>query len=131
LRDEALVSCGALPRMTPHAVRWVGTPWTLLSPATASADPAERSLNEFLAAQGTFCVPNGSGGCNLFFDPLPNFLGWQDDEANRCALVDYAGLADAWLQEQSGGAIRLGTTVTGWVKEKPLSDGGAEITSVC
>jgi hypothetical protein len=51
-----------------------------------------------------------------------------DTEQSRCALVDYAGLADQRLQDHSDGAISLGTTVTGTVKERTVADGSAEIT---
>jgi hypothetical protein len=95
---------------------------------TASAGTVERSFDEWLAAQGTFCVPDGSGGCFLFFPPLPNMLGWEDNDSGTCALVDYAGLANQYIKQQSGGAIDLGTTVTGTVKERALNDGRSEIT---
>ena len=78
--------------------------------------------------QGTFCIPDGAGGCQQFLAPLANLLGWEDPDRNRCAVVDYLGSADSWLQEQSSGAISLGTTVTGTVKEHTLEDGRALIT---
>jgi hypothetical protein len=95
-------------------------------PERADAQTVRRDLNQWLAAQGTFCVPNGSGGCFLFFSPLPNMLGWQDETNNRCALVDYAGLANNRYLKPQG--RDLGTTVTGTVTERRLSDGKAEIT---
>jgi hypothetical protein len=39
--------------------------------------------------------------------------------------MDYAGLADAYLQSQ--GAASLGTTMAGTVRERPLRDGRAEV----
>jgi len=101
------------------------------TPVAAQGRPVERSFDEFLAAQGTFCVPDGEGGCFLFFGPFPNFLGWEDEDNMRGAVVDYAGVVDKWLQDQSGGSIQLGTTVTGWVLERPsdfFTEGGVEIT---
>jgi hypothetical protein len=55
-------------------------------------------------------------------------IGIEDDEQNRCAVVDYAGVIDRWLQDNSGGAIALGTTVMSRVKEHTFPDGSAEIT---
>jgi hypothetical protein len=98
------------------------------SPLTVKAETVERSLDDFLAAQGSFCIPDGVGGCQQFLAPLTNQLGWEDPERNRCAVVDYLGSADAWLQEQSSGAISLGTTVTGTVKEHTMEDSRAQIT---
>jgi hypothetical protein len=60
----------------------------------AGAQSVDRSLDEFLAAQGTLCIDDGEGGCLLMFAPLPAMIGAQDDTRNRCALIDYAGIAD-------------------------------------
>ncbi len=90
--------------------------------------PVKRSLSEFLAAQGTYCIPVGEGGCLTFLDPLPNFLGLTDENRNRCAIVDYAGIAHRWLKTASGGDIDLGTSISGSVKEVALIDRRAEIT---
>jgi hypothetical protein len=95
---------------------------------TARAQTVERSLDEWLATQGTFCFPDGAGGCVQFVAPLPNQLGVGDQEENSCAYVDYAGLANDYIEAQSGGAISLGTTVTGSIKERTTSAGSAEIT---
>jgi hypothetical protein len=88
----------------------------------------DRSLDEFLAVQGRFCYPDGLGGCWHSQGPQPQMLGFQDDAQNRCAIVDYAGVIDRWLETESGGAITLGTTVTGTVKEHRLQDGTPEIS---
>jgi len=93
----------------------------------------ERSLDEFLANQGTFCISDGEGGCFQFIADLPNMLIWTPDvsegEVPRCAVVDYAGLANEYLRDASGGAIDLGTTITGKITEKPpLADGRAPVT---
>jgi hypothetical protein len=87
----------------------------------------ERSLEEFLAVQGTFCFPDGEGGCLELLTPLPNMLAVGDLDTQRCAVADYAGHADRWLREHSAGAITLGTTVTGTIKEHARPDGRAEI----
>jgi hypothetical protein len=93
----------------------------------AHAQTAERSLEEFLGAQGTFCYPDGAGGCTEWLTPLPNILGVGDGNTHRCTVADYAGLADQWLRAHSAGAISLGTTVTGTIKEYARPDGRAEI----
>ncbi len=106
-----------------------------LATASASAlsmlaDPVDattqdRSISEFLAAQGTFCVPDGGGGCLLFVPPAPNFIGWNekivDPRHIKFAGVDYAGLANAAL-----GNV-FGTSMRGSVTERPLADGRAEV----
>lgn len=94
----------------------------------AGAQTVQRSLDEFLAAQGTFCFPDGAGGCLLFAAPLPNQIGVSDPEQFRCAYVDATGIANEAIEAQSGGRISLGTTVTGSVKEQALQDGTAKIT---
>ena len=94
----------------------------------ATADKAiHRPFSDFLDTQGTFCFPDGEGGCFDFEPPMDNFLGWTDPALNFNALFEYLGNADAWLQEQSGGAISLGTEITGTVTERPLADGRALI----
>ena len=90
--------------------------------------PVKRSLSEFLSAQGTYCVRDGEGGLLQFLDPLPNFLGWTDEARNRCAIVDYAGIAHRWLKAASGGEVDLETQISGSVKEVALSDHRAQIT---
>ena len=93
----------------------------VLAPATSSAQTVHRSIDEFVAAQGTFCVDDGAGGCVLFVPPVANFVGFTDTVNFLGASVDYAGLADDAL----GGA--LGTTFSGTVTERVLKDGRALI----
>ena len=81
----------------------------------------ERPIEDFVDAQGTFCIDDGSGGCFLFVPPVANFLGWSDPKEEISASVDYAGLADAY----ANGAF--GTETTGTVTERPLKDGRAEV----
>jgi hypothetical protein len=81
-----------------------------------------RPISDFVNAQGTFCFPDGAGGCLIFVPPIPNFLGWGDLRTGNCASVDYAGLADATY----GGVF--GTQTSGIVVERPLPDGRAEVT---
>lgn len=92
-----------------------------MAPLSASAQTVHRSIDEFVAAQGTFCIDDGAGGCVLFVPPVQNFVGWTDTKNFLGASVDYAGLADDAL-----GGI-LGTTFSGTVKEKRMADGRAHI----
>jgi hypothetical protein len=93
----------------------------LLAPL-AFAQTTQRPISDFLEAQGTFCIPNGSGGCLLFIPPVPNFVGWGDQAGDLAASVDYAGLANAC----SGNAF--GTTMSGVITERALANGQAEDT---
>lgn len=87
--------------------------FSLVSEAgTPYSNCSKRPLDEFLDEQGS-----GSS----FFSPVPDYVGWTDGAFTTFALVDYAGLADAYL----GGA--LGTKVRGHVIECPLPSGQAKI----
>jgi hypothetical protein len=92
---------------------------------TGASNPAahaeQRPIENFVDAQGTYCFPDGSGGCLLFVPPLENFLGWTDLVHGLGISVDYAGLADDF----TGG--RFGTEFSGNVTERPLPDGRAEV----
>jgi len=106
--------------------------------ALAQNKTIQRPIEDFVNAQGTFCISDGSGGCLLFVPPVANFLGLDNvQEAPpqhgnvqpvRCASVDYAGLANTKIEELSGGTISFGTTTSGTVTERPLADGRAEVT---
>lgn len=88
----------------------------------AQSGTTRRPISDFVSAQGTFCLPDGMGGCVVFVPPIPNFIGWGDPRTGNCVSVDYAGLADATY----GGAF--GTQTGGTVAERPLPDGRAEVT---
>jgi hypothetical protein len=94
------------------------------APALAQNATQTRPITAFVDAQGTFCFPDGMGGCLTFVPPVANFIGWTDRARNRALSVDYAGLVDDFF----GGA--LGTTTAGTVTERPLADGRAEVTVV-
>jgi hypothetical protein len=81
-------------------------------------------------AQGTYCVDDGSGGCFLFIPPIPNYGGWANQDFSRCASVDHAGIANAWIEGASGGAVSFGTTTEGTVIERALPGGQAEVTVI-
>ena len=113
----------------------------LLPPASVAGPTVTRPIEDFVSQQGTFCVDDGKGGCLLYVPPIANYLGWTTpgrpqancpapNPALGCqpslgALVDYAGLANAWLISQGKD---LGTKTDGTITERPLSNGKAEIT---
>ena len=90
----------------------------------------QRPIEEFVAAQGTFCIDDGMGGCFLFIPPAENFFGWGDPARGICSAFDYAGLANKAIKAATGGAVDLGTTTSGSVTERPLPDGRAEVDVV-
>jgi hypothetical protein len=100
--------------------------------ALAQGKTIQRPIEDFVSAQGTFCLPDGSGGCVLFVPPAANFFGWSNntqDVPNQrsatskvCASVDYAGIYNAYTNGL------FGTTTDGTVIERPLADGRAEVT---
>jgi hypothetical protein len=84
-----------------------------------------RPISDFVEAQGTFCFPDGQGGCLLFVPPVANFFGFfgfdpRDRERVLSASVDYAGLAADYLESEG---IDLGTSFRGKVTERSLRDG--------
>ena len=99
----------------------------LFTTPLAQAKATQRPIEEFIDAQGTYCVDDGAGGCFLFVPPLENFVGWSDPAQELFASVDYAGLANTWLKEQSSGAVDLNTAFIGNVTERLLADGRAEV----
>jgi hypothetical protein len=103
--------------------------------SAASGQVSIRPISDFISTQGTFCVPDGNGGCQLFVPPVANFIGWTNagceaggSGAQRGAAVDYAGLANTYVKQASGGSISLGTGFSGRVIERALPDGRAQVT---
>lgn len=78
----------------------------------------QRSFADFINAQGTTAI---------FVPPVPDYVGWADADLVTFALVDYAGLANAWIEDETGGRVSLGTTVYGAVRERPAPDGRVEV----
>lgn len=80
-----------------------------------------RPLSDFLDAQGT---------TSLFFPPVQDMLAWTDGppEVINFGLVDYAGLANAYIEATTGAS--LGTRVNGKVLECARADGTALISVV-
>ena len=90
--------------------------------ATAGGKPPAcsvqiRPIEDFLDAQGT---PDGPAELRS--------IGWTDPKTERFALVDFTGFANQWIEEESGGAISLGTETKGKIIERRLPDGRAEVT---
>jgi hypothetical protein len=90
-----------------------------------------RPLSDFLDAQGTLNDPPD------FFPPVPDYVGWAGDFPGDCSgppaftpgtfgLVDYAGLANEYIEGEGGESLR--TTVRGRVRECKLPDGKARVT---
>lgn len=100
-------------------------PIALAEQQAPSAVTTRRPIEEFVAAQGTYCIDDGGGGCFLFEPPLQNFLGQSDPARNIAGAVDYAGIANRYIIENGG--TSLGTTISGTVIETPLPDGRAEV----
>ncbi|MBI3465662.1 MAG: twin-arginine translocation signal domain-containing protein [Planctomycetes bacterium] len=95
----------------------------LLVPRPAYAGPAvQRPISDFVDAQGT---------TSFFHDPpgIPDYIGWSTPLADPpvlFGLVDYAGLANAFLSDLVG--TDFGTTTEGNVTEQPLNSGNARVT---
>ena len=91
----------------------------LLLPGIALAETGvhPRPLSDFLDAQGS---------TSIFFPPVPDYVGWTDADFETFALIDYAGLAATWLEDNDGPLLH--THVGGHVKERENDDGTAEIT---
>lgn len=88
-----------------------------------------RPIEEFLRAQGTFCVADEFGGCRLYSEPTANYLAWYDTQmgsSGTSVAVDYAGIADMWMQQKFGRAV--GTDLKGRVTERMMPDGRVEVT---
>lgn len=100
----------------------------LMIPADSfSKDSAtRRPIEDFIVSQGTYCIPDGTGGCFLFVPPVENFAGWGDPNEGLLASVDYAGLADRWLYDNDSPHL-LGTQMSGKITERLLPDGRVQV----
>lgn len=79
----------------------------------------QRPLSDFLEAQGT---------TDIFFNPVKDMLGWTDNPFVNFGLVDYAGLANDYILEETGAS--LGTGTSGRVLECVRDDGKVMISVV-
>ena len=95
--------------------------WLFVSATVVLAQgrAVQRPIEDFVDAQGTYCIDDGAGGCWLFVPTVKNFIGWSSPDL--CASVDYAGLASAKWGEL------FGTTTGGSITERPLADGRVEV----
>jgi hypothetical protein len=142
LKNRTYVSVRRIPRFTllDGSLLLLATAMVVLAPHRALAQgntTTTRPFSDWLSTQGTFCAaPFGVGGGCLFVPPVPNYVAWtsglggssSQNTQNRFTLIDYAGLANAWIESQSAGAVSLGTQVSGTVTERALDDGSAEVT---
>jgi hypothetical protein len=84
----------------------------------------ERSIQEFVDAQGTYS-PYGDPQTPFGqVEPLADFVGWTDPASFLGISVDYGGIAAAYL---AGEGIDLGTTFSGSVIEKANADGTSDV----
>jgi hypothetical protein len=102
----------------------------ILAPG-AYGQTTTRPIEDFVDNQGTYCIDDGMGGCFLFVPPIENFFGQSDPSNSLVSSVDYAGLADEWIQgpggEAGGCGMSFGTTFSGQIKEQALEDGRAAV----
>ncbi len=125
--------------VTKGNLRFVGA-GLLIMWVVVAVDPAvgqkatPRPIEDFVNAQGTFCLDfetfcEGDPPCDLFVPPTENFMGWSDPNVTPALLasVDYAGLADKWITEESKGEVTFNTQFSGSITERPLKDGRAEV----
>lgn len=101
----------------------------LALPSTGSAQARQRSIDEFVTAQGTYC----GGPLPTFRDcmvewPVGNLIAFQKyvDGYRRFVRVDFPGLVDRYLA--SAGRTPFGTTWSGSITERPLQDGTAIVS---
>lgn len=123
----ALAACADPPSITgPDAAR----PGLEAAKASASGGVVQRSLEEFLAAQGTLCAPGGGtnadgtpSGCVSLLPWIADMVAFCDDpnEAGLavCMVLDYAGIANRQLGD------RASTRYSGSIRERVLPDGRA------
>jgi hypothetical protein len=111
----------------------------LFAPSGA-ASAASFTIEQFVAAQQRgWCTGGATPPCpndQLFVPPVPNYVGWgglqsgkactfEEGDVCRFALIDYAGIASAWLEARGKD---LGTTWRGSVDERPLAGNRVEIS---
>jgi hypothetical protein len=112
-------------KLAPFTRRFVSTAFALavsVCSASAFAGTTQRPISDFVSTQGTYCNPDGLGGCQIFVPPTPNFVGFTDTVHDLGISFDYAGLSDQPL------AGALGTSFSGTVSERTVQDGSVIIT---
>jgi hypothetical protein len=99
------------------ALASVGSALLAVSPALAGPTYL-RPLSDFLSTQGTTSVNTA---------PVPDYLAWTDLADGVMMAVDYAGIANAWTEAQTGGLVSYGTQISGTITERPRADGRADV----
>lgn len=85
-----------------------------LMAATALAQTTTRPISDFVNGQHTY---------GTYF-----IVAWQDPTNHRYLFIDYAGKMNQYIVTHGG--TDLGTTISGTILERPLSDGKAEVTVI-
>lgn len=63
--------------------------------AAPDATTTKRPLSDWLDAQGTYCVDDGTGGCLPFEPPVNNnYLAWTNPARGRIDSFDCAKIAN-------------------------------------
>ena len=112
----AAAGCGSDPAAPPAP-----------EPAAARAargPTASWTLEQFLAAQGTYCGPSG-GFCHPTED-IGSILGWGGPTGVPAATLDFAGVNAAWYLANLG--VDVGYAASGRVRERQLADGRRLVT---
>lgn len=125
-RPQFLLAASLLLAATGCASDPVGPTSGQPSAARASAGgPVTRwTIEDFLAAQGTYCGTTGN-----FCHPLGigSILGWAGPTGAPAATLDFAGVNAAWYLEHFG--VDVGYTSQGTVRERRLADGRRLVTA--
>lgn len=85
-----------------------------------------RPVGEFLASQGSYCMPDGQGGCITYAMPVQNHIAFYDEAKRKTIMVDYAGTTNMFMREKAGMDYR--TTFSGDMREEPMPDGRSRVT---
>ena len=77
------------------------------------AQGPQRPISDFISAQGTFCFPDGGGGCIVFVPPVKNFIGWADQLFRYAVSVAAASLR-AWMRSSIASSATSSGLVSRW-----------------
>ena len=116
-------ACADTP-VAPRALASAGGPAAARAAAQAAGRTVHRPITDFIATQGTFCVP---GDCPPLVSPFPAFVTWTAPSQNREVFVDYAGVIARYIAEASGGAVNVTPRYEGTITERRLNDGRVEV----
>ena len=91
----------------------------LILPRSSRAEGINiRPIQDFLEAQGS---------TSQLVPPVPDYVGWLGSDSINFAFVDYAGLANEFIEDESDGAISLNTRTLGSVAERRRRNGSAAV----